>query len=347
MEVAIVDDNAVNLRLFESVVSRISGVTTRTYASSEDALTACTRKPPDMIVLDNHVPEVDAMAFMAGYRKTLHGPETPILIITADADRDLRRQALEAGASDFLSKPADPVEFVARVRNLLASVQLRRQIELRMHVLTSASSHAISEADALELETINLLMRAVEYRENPTGMHGVRMGQYATAIGEYLGLPEVQLRLLLFAAPMHDVGKVAISDAVLLKPDTLTSAEMEQVKSHSMVGYQILSSGKSQIAKMAADIARSHHERWNGEGYPHGLRGEAISLPARIAAVADAFDAMLTHRPYRPARTNDEVFDQLRSLAGVFYDPAIVAIVVRRRSEMLAIASGFADNSVW
>lgn len=344
MLVAIIDDNVTNLKVYVNVVSHVPGVTTQTFQSSADGLEWARHTEPDLIVLDYNMPHPNGVEFIEEYRKIRPTAGTPIVMITADQDREVRHKALDAGANDFLSKPADPVEFLARVKNLLAAAQNRKLLEQRTSIVADAVRQALHDATNHEIETVNSLMHAVEYRDNASGMHVIRMGQYAALLGRGLGLSAEDQRVLMLAAPMHDVGKVAIRDAVLLKIGSLTPAEFEHVRTHATVGYQLLRNGKGPVLKMAAAIAHGHHERWDGEGYPGALHGDAIPLPARICAVADAFDAMISERPYRHALSPDRAFEELHNHSGIFYDPAIVSVALAQRADMLAIASSFADS---
>jgi putative two-component system response regulator len=345
MLVAIIDDNATNLKVYVNVVSHIPGIATKTFQSSAEGLAWCRDTEPDLLVLDYHMPTPNGVEFIQEYRKMRPTAQTPIVMITGEADREVRHQALEAGASDFLSKPADPVEFLARVRNLLSAVENRRLLERKASVVSDASASALHQASTHELETINLLMRAVEYPDNRSGMHVVRMGQYAALLARGIGRPVDEQRLLVLAAPLHDIGKVAVRDSVLQKAGTLTPAEWEMVRHHPLAGYDILKNAGSPILRLGAEIALNHHEYWNGDGYPHGLAGADIPLSARIVAVADAFDAMLSDRPYRRALPHEKAFSELGLFAGVRYDPVVVGAAEANRAQMLEIASSFADNA--
>jgi response regulator RpfG family c-di-GMP phosphodiesterase len=343
--VAIIDDNVTNLKVYVNVVSHIPGVTTKTFQSSAEGLAWCQTTEPDLLVLDYHMPAPNGIEFIQAYRKLRPAAQTPIVMITGEQDRDLRRKALDLGASDFVTKPADPVEFLARVRNLLSAVENRRLLEKRTAVVSDASAHALHGASAHEAEAINLLMRAVEYRENRTGMSVVRLGQFALLLARGLGRSLDEQRLLMLATPMHDVGKVTVPDGVLLKPEPLTAADWDVIRQHPLAGHGILKSGTSPVIKVAAEIALNHHERWNGEGYPNGIAGKAIPISARICAVADAFDAMLSDRPYRRPLSYEKAFEELQSHAGIFYDPGVVRVALSLRAEMLAVASSYADNT--
>jgi two-component system, response regulator RpfG len=346
MLVLIIDDNATNLKVYVNVVTHIPGISTQTFQSSAEGLAWCRDNEPDLLVLDYHMPTPNGIEFIQEYRRLRPTAQTPIVMITGEQDRELRRQALDIGASDFLSKPADPVEFLARVRNLLNIVESRRLLEKKSALVADASTSALHQASAHDVETINLLMRAVEYPENPSGMHVIRIGQYAALLARGIGRPMDEQRQMMLAAPLHDIGKCVVRDSVLLKNGPLTPAEWELVRQHPIAGHHLLENATVPVLKLGAEIALGHHERWNGDGYPNGLAGTAIPLAARIVAVADAFDAMLSDRPYRRALPHERAFEELRTHAGIFYDPVITAAAEASRDEMLGIASTFADDTV-
>jgi putative two-component system response regulator len=346
MLVAVIDDNAVNLKVYVNVISHIPGVQTKTFQSSAEGLAWCTNNELDLLVLDYHMPPPDGVTFIKEYRKAKPAAQTPIIMITGEQDKEIRRQALDVGASDFISKPADPVEFVARVRNLLSAVESRRELMRQSAAATDQGAQALHAATMHEAEAVNLLMRAVGYRENRSGMEHVRIGEYAALLARLVGRTLEEQRLLLIAAPLHDVGKVGIPDSILLKPGGLTAPELSVVHRHPELGHAILVAGSATIFKLGAEIALGHHERWDGEGYPEGIAGERIPLAARIVAVADAFEAMLSEKPYRHALPFEKAFEELHRQAGVFFDPAIVAAALSHREEMLAVASQFGDGMV-
>jgi putative two-component system response regulator len=345
MLVVIIDDNATNLKVYVNVVSHIPGVVTKTFQSSAEALVWCRDTEPDLLVLDYHMPAPNGLEFIQAYRRQRPSAQTPIVMITGEQDREIRHHALDAGASDFLNKPADPVEFLARVRNLLTTVETRRQLEARSAVVADISNSALHKATAHELETINLLMRAVEYPDNPGGMHVVRMGQYAALLAGGIGRGVDEQRQLMLAAPLHDIGKVAVRDSVLQKAGALTPQEWEMVRRHPLAGHDLLKHATNPTLRLGAEIALYHHEQWNGEGYPSRLAGADIPLAARIVAVADAFDAMLSDRPYRRALPHEKAFSELGLHAGVRYDPVVVGAAEVNRERMLEIASTYADNT--
>lgn len=343
MRVLIIDDNATNLRVYGAIVSRIPDVDVHTFNSSSEALAWCVQTEPDLLVVDYRMPEPDGLAFIVEYRALWPDAETPIVMITAEQDRHVRHRALEIGASDFLTKPPDPVEFQARVRNLLALHQSRIALRSRAASLASEVERATREVIEREEETIQRLMRAAEFRDNETGNHILRMGQYAALVGRDLGMSAPDQRMLLLGTPMHDIGKVSTPDRILLKPGPLTAEEWVIMRDHAFAGYSMLEGSSSRILQVAAEIALRHHERWDGGGYPGGLRGEAIPIFARVAAVADVFDALISVRPYKPAWSLDDAFAEIERCMDAHFDPAVARVFLGARSDVLEIERRFRD----
>jgi len=346
VELLFIDDNATNLKVYTTIAARISDVHATTFVSSAAALVWCENHEPDLIVLDYRMPAPNGIEFIERYRKLYAQTDTPIIMITAEQDREVRRRALESGASDFLNKPADPVEFLTRMRNLLVLHERGKQLANRADTLAGEVRAATKEIAGRELETITRLMRAMEYRDNETGMHVTRMGQYAEAVGRSMGLPKDEQNLLLLATPMHDIGKVATPDYVLLKPGALAPDEWAIMKDHARVGHAILAGSASTVLQQAAAIALGHHERWDGTGYPHGVLGTNIPLVARICAVGDVFDALISKRPYKEAWTPAAAFKTIERASGTHFDPMVVEAFFRCQGEILQISQRFADAAV-
>ena len=344
MRVLIVDDSPTNLRVYVAIVAQIAGVEAITFTSSSEALAWCAATEPDLVILDYRMPAPDGLAFIAAYGRLRPGAETPIVMITVEADRDVRRRALELGASDFLTKPSDAVEFLARVRNLLALRQSRVELQGRAESLQVAVERATYKIVEREEETIQRLMRVAGFRDNETGNHVVRMGHYAAHLGGLLGMSTPEQRLLLLATPMHDIGKVSTPDSILLKPGKLTPDEWTVMREHTTVGHAVLEGSSSRILQLAAEIALRHHERWDGTGYPGGISGNAIPVAARIAALCDVYDALLSLRPYKKPWTTADAFAEIERCAGSHFDPAIAAAFLADREPILAIGRQFHDD---
>ena len=344
MKVVIVDDTHINLVLMSRLMEKLDGVSTVAFQSAREALAWCRANPYDLLVLDYMMPDINGLEFISQLDPDPRS-RPPVLMVTASHDIEIRHRALENGANDFLIKPIDKVEFLARTRNMLALRRATVALENRASWLASEVSAATAELRAREQETILLLCRASEYRDPETGAHIQRMAHYSRLIAAELGLSEEEQDRILSAAPMHDIGKVGTPDTILLKPGRLNPEEMEVMRQHALIGYNILKSSEAKMLQLAAEIAYSHHERFDGGGYPNGLKGDAIPLAGRIVAVADVFDALTNVRPYKKAWTLEAARDFLLENSGSHFDPACVNALLKRWSEVLDIR-GRLDDSV-
>ena len=324
MRALLVDDSKPNLLVYEKILARIPDLSARAFTSSAEALVWCAKDEPDLIVLDYRMPAPDGLEFIQYFRGLWPNGDTPIVMITGEKDKHIRHRALELGASDFINKPADPVEFLARVRNLLALRESRIALRNRADSLARDVERATRDIAEREEETIHRLMRAAEFRDNETGNHIVRMGEYAGTLGAALGFSVEDCRLLRLATPMHDIGKVSTPDAILLKPGPLTPEEWTVMRNHTTAGYEILKGSSSRLIQLAAEIALSHHERFDGTGYPAGTKGAAIPASARICAIVDVFDALTSERPYKESWDIERAFSEIERLSGSHFDPKIV-----------------------
>ncbi|MBK7898647.1 MAG: response regulator [Azonexus sp.] len=341
--VLIIDDNDINLTLAKALVQRLGDCQPLTFDRPREALEWCRANEADLVVVDYMMPDMDGLQFIAAFRALPGREDIPILMVTANDQRDIRYEALEGGANDFLNKPIDRVEFSARARNMLALRSSRKFLADRAHhleVLVEERTAAIRER---EKELIVRISRAAEFRDPETGAHIQRMAHYSHLIAQTLGLPERDCRLILEAAPMHDVGKIGIPDYILLKPGRLTPEEFEIMKGHARLGYELLTGSGSAVLQAGAQIACSHHEKFDGSGYPGGLVGPAIPLFGRIVAVADVFDALTSERPYKKAWSLDDAAKFLRDGAGKHFDPDCVEAFLRSWEQALAIHQRFRD----
>jgi two-component system response regulator RpfG len=264
-------------------------------------------------------------------------------MVTSVEDRDVRYRALEAGATDFLTKPVDHHEFRARARNLLLMRRQQNIIKDRAMWLEERVAEATREILLRERETLLRLAKAGEHRDELTGNHVLRMASYSRIIAQELGLPAEECENIELSAPMHDIGKIGVSDAILLKEGKLTASEFSVLKKHTEIGYEILKGSPSKFLQMGALIALRHHEKFDGTGYPNGLRGEGIPLVARIVAVADVYDALTTRRPYKRAWTPDEALEYLCTERGRHFDPTCVDAFCARIDRAARIQFELAD----
>ncbi|MFZ4538602.1 HD-GYP domain-containing protein [Propionivibrio sp.] len=344
--VAIIDDSEINLTLLKALVIKLGDCEPLLFQESLKGLAWCTGSRPDLVIVDYMMPGLDGLQFIARFRTQPGCDEIPVLMITANDDKDVRYEALKVGATDFLTKPVDRIEFSARVRNMLALGASRKKLADKAAWLAEEVKKATAAVHAREQELLFRMSRAAEFRDPETGAHIQRMAHYSRLIAARLGLSVADQELILQAAPMHDVGKIGIPDYILLKPGKLTTEEFDLMKTHSLLGFELLKGSESTILQSAAAIAISHHEKFDGSGYPYGVAGEAIPLFGRIVAVADVFDALTSERPYKKAWPIERAVDLLREGAGQHFDAACVEAFLACRDDVLGIHAEYQDAEV-
>lgn len=342
--VLIIDDSDINLTLIKALVTRLGDCDPLLFDNPVKALDWCRANTPDLIIVDYMMPELDGLQFIAAFRALPGAGEIPVLMITANDQKDVRYEALQGGANDFLNKPIDRIEFSARARNMLSLRTGQRFLADRAQHLASLVEEQTREIRDREKELIIRLSRAAEFRDPETGSHIQRMAHYSHLIAKQLGLPDDQQALILEAAPMHDVGKIGIPDYILLKPGKLTQQEFEIMKTHAQIGFDLLAQSSSSVMMSAAEIAFSHHEKFDGTGYPRGLQGEHIPLFGRIVAVADVFDALTSERPYKRGWPLEEARNWLLEGRGKHFDAACVDAFIAGWDQVLEIRQRFADE---
>jgi putative two-component system response regulator len=323
-KILIVDDMEENTFMLGLILQEAGYVNIKSVNDSRRALPLYTEFQPDLMILDLMMPYLDGFEIM----KQLTGRISedvyfPILILTADVTMKTRQKALSMGAKDFLTKPFDSVEALLRIKNLLETRFLHLQLQNQNQILEEKVRKRTIELEAAQVEIIERLALAGEYRDDNTGEHTRRVGRLAALIARAMGLPEAQSDLIGLAATLHDIGKIGIPDNVLFKPDRLTTEEFKVIKSHITIGSKILSGSRSTLLQMAEEIALTHHEHWDGNGYL-GLREEEIPLAGRIVAIADAFDALTQDRPYKKAWTEKEAIAEIKQKSGLHFDPRVV-----------------------
>ncbi|HEU0014892.1 MAG TPA: HD domain-containing phosphohydrolase [Longimicrobium sp.] len=320
-----VDDELVNLRYLQQVLQRAGDCRVAFTQDPRDAVRLFTELRPDMVLLDLHMPGMSGFELMDALGALIpDGEFLPLVMITADLTPEVRQQALGRGARDFLSKPFDAGEAVLRVRNLLETRALHNAVRGQNRLLEQRVRERTEELERTHMEVLERLAEAAELRDDDTGQHTRRVGALAARLAAALGMSPEAAAVLRHSATLHDVGKIGIPDAILLKPGRLTPEERAVMQSHTTIGARILDEGRTPLMQSAERIARHHHERWDGGGYPGGLAGEDIPLDARIVAVADVFDALSHDRPYRPAWPPEKVYEELRAQAGAHFDPRVV-----------------------
>ena len=323
----VIDDEQPNLDLMGRVLRRLGYDSVVLTSDPAWALSRLSELAPDLILLDLHMPGIDGFEVLRRLQLTVPAESfLPRLVVTADSTDSTRRAALALGANDFLTKPIDVGETALTVGNLLATRMLH--VRLREHndgleELVRARTQALERSHEYLLGRLALV---ADYRDDDTAQHTVRVGVAAELLARAVGFTPAAAALLGQAAPLHDIGKVAVPDAVLLKPGPLTPAEFEVIKTHPAIGAHILAGGESDLLRLAEQVAYSHHERWDGAGYPQGLRGEAIPLAARLVAVVDVYDALTHERPYKLAWSVERTVEEMSGQRGRQFDPEVLDV---------------------
>jgi two-component system response regulator RpfG len=347
LSVLIVDDQSTGrIVLSEIMRSLDASLEVVTFADPIEAIEYARKHPVDMVLTDYKMPNMDGIEAIRRLRRIFGYEDVPIVCITVVNDRDVRYRALEAGATDFLIRPIDRLECGARCRNLLS---LRRHEILkknRTRILEQKIDEATRELRRREVDTLFRLAKAAEQRDKVTGLHLVRMAKYSALIARGAGLSGTEQEAIELAAPMHDIGKIGIPDRILQNPGKLAGEDLRIMQAHARIGYDMLKDSSSGYLQMAAVIALGHHEKFDGTGYPTGLKGEHIPLEARIVAIADVYDALTSVRPYKPAWPVADALVYMEQQAGQHFDPRLVEMLARNREDVLAIGERFADQSV-
>ncbi len=338
--ILVVDDHFENVKLVARFLEWAGYVDVQVMTNSAEALASIKSNPPDIILLDLNMPTPNGYEILAALRGDVVAFRfVPILVFTADVTPETKARALDAGASDFLTKPGDVQEILLRVRNFLSLRKMQLKIELYNQELEENIRVRTANLMTARREALGALARAAELRDDETGLHTQRVGLLSEQIALQLGvLPEFAESIRL-AAPLHDVGKVALPDAILLKEGPLDEEQLVTMRFHTTVGAGIFEGCESPLMKLGREIALSHHEKWDGSGYPHGLKGEQIPLSARIVAIADVYDALTHERPYKAAYSHDDAVSRIRVERGKHFDPNIVDAfleVVASESEQMA-----------
>ena len=333
--ILIVDDEPANVRLLLQMLEMEGYHNVIGISDPRETLDQVARQSTDLVLLDLNMPHLDGYQVMEQL-KTLDLPPS-ILVLTAQTTPESRLRALRAGARDFLSKPFDVAELLARVGNLLEVHRFQVHLRRENAILDERVRERTRELHETRLEIIHRLGRAAEFRDNETGLHIIRMSRYSQVLGLLAGSDEGEADLLLHASPMHDIGKIGIPDRILLKPGKLEPDEWEIMQTHARIGAELLDGHPAPLLRMARDIALSHHEKWDGSGYPNGLKGEDIPLVGRIVAVADVFDALTSARPYKSAWPVDKALAYMGEQRGRHFDPLLVDLFLGNLDKFMPI----------
>jgi len=337
--ILILDDEPANVRLLERMLERLGYMNYRGMTDSREALELIDVFEPDLLLLDLHMPHVDGFQILEQLRQgKLTADFLPVLVMTADVNPDTKVRALASGANDFLTKPVEPAEVGLRVRNLLSTRLMNLELQDQTELLEQKVRARTWELEEAQIEIMERLARAAEFRDDNTGEHTFRVGHNAAELAAAAGAPPPEVELIRTAAPLHDVGKIGIPDSILLKPGALTDQEFELMKGHTEIGARILSGSNFRVLQLAEHIAMWHHEAWDGSGYPHGLKGDKIPLAARIVSIVDVFDALTHDRPYKSAWPAEKAMGVIMEGAGSKFDERLVELYVQMRKERPADA---------
>ena len=363
--VMIIDDERINIEVVKAYLSEAGFSNFRSTTDSRCALDLMEQRPPDILLLDINMPHISGLQILESMRQLEKLNRIPVLILTAAEDPEVKLDALRFGANDFLAKPVDPSELTLRMENVLAVKAYQDHLAQHSEMLEEKVRARTRELEESRQEAIHCLARAGEYRDDDTGQHVTRVGRYTRILAEALGFHRDQLELLEQAAKLHDVGKIGIPDAILHKSGKLDPNEYAVIqqhcgigceimnphpddeahlREHATIGPKILGSTRSPLLRLAAIIAGSHHEKWDGSGYPQGLSGEKIPLEGRIVAVADVFDALSSSRPYKEAFPIDQCIQILEQGRGKHFDPSVLDAFQRKQDEIIAVHSEYTDK---
>ncbi len=340
----IVDDNRANVQLLQQLLNIEEFKNVRSTTDSRTVRDLHQKYNFDLILLDIRMPHMDGFQVMEALKDIHNEDYLPIIVLTAQRDMETRLKALQSGAKDFLTKPFDRLEVLQRIENMLEVRYLYNRQSRQAEILEQKVRERTREIMATRLEIIQRLGRAGEYRDNETGMHVIRMSKGCHRLALSIGLDEDRAEQISQASTMHDVGKIGIPDHILLKPGKLDAGEWEIMKTHAEIGGDIIGGHSSGLMTMAREIALSHHEKWDGSGYPGGLRADSIPIEGRIAAICDVFDALTSSRPYKEAWPVDKALALIQIEAGKHFDPNLVEHFTMIYDQILRIKDRFADE---
>ncbi|MBF0142944.1 MAG: two-component system response regulator [Magnetococcales bacterium] len=342
--VLIVDDTPENLDILKGILAPFYRVQVATNGRVALKI-AFSSTPPDLVLLDVMMPEMDGYEACRLLKLDDRTRDVPVIFVTARSEVDDEARGFELGAADYLVKPVSPPIVLARVRTHLEMHDRRKLLANQVEVRTAQLRLRNLELEETRIEVIRQLGRAAEYRDNETGLHVMRMSRYAGLLARKTGLSDPEADQIMNAAPMHDIGKIGIRDAILLKPGKLTAEEFAVIQTHPEIGYRIIGPQSSDILQLGGLIALTHHEKWNGRGYPRRLAGEEIPLAGRLCAVGDVFDALTARRPYKAPWSVDDALALLVREAGEHFDPRLVSLFVDLKEELVEIMGRYGDES--
>jgi len=341
MNIVSIDDNENNLFLIEVLCKELE-LNVKSFSDPVEGLLYVISNEIDMIIIDYMMPDLNGIEFIKEYREK--NKKVPIIMVTAAGNDDnVHNEAFVVGVNDFLSKPVNSTLFKARVLNLLKLYQNSLLLEDKAKLLSNEVEKATQNLIQREHETLQILGKTAEYKDPETASHVARVAHYSKLLALKYGLDEKDQDIIFYASPFHDLGKVGIDDKILLKPGKLDNAEFDIMKTHSQIGYDILKNSNSEYLKAGAKIAITHHEKYNGLGYPNKLKGEEIDIFGRIVAVVDVFDALTSVRPYKKAWEFDDAINLLKEESGIHFDPKLVELFIENIEDVKSIFKSFKE----
>jgi two-component system, response regulator RpfG len=344
--ITIIDDEFTSRIILDKIVRGLQkDISVHAFASPLGAIDWLRVNHSDLILVDHLMDEMPGLEVIKTIRRIPHLEHVPIIMVTVSNDNETRHKALDLGVAEFITKPFNHYECQIRCRNLLSLHLHHKEILRRSEALEKAVTEATRRILEREQETLFRLAKAGEYRDADTGNHLLRMARFSRLIAEGMGLDENRCNLIEMAAPMHDIGKIGIPDNILLKPGKLSHEEFSIMKTHTSIGYHILKSSHSKYISLGAEIALSHHERYDGSGYPNGLQGKAIPLDARIVTLADVYDALTSERPYKKAWSDQEALEYISANKGTHFDPECAEAFIQQFSKVSIIQQQLKDIS--
>jgi putative two-component system response regulator len=364
--IAIIDDEPLQIRNLKNTLTEAGYGNFATTSDSTEAAELIRQERPDLVLLDIVMPEISGIDVLHVISLDQSLQQLPVIVLTEKADRDVKQVCLELGVSDFLAKPVDPIELLPRVRNILLNKHYRDQQASHAEWLEEQVRKRTAELAASREEVVHCLARAGEFRDDDTGHHVVRVGKYVGVIAKELGFSPSRIEILELAAQLHDIGKIGIPDAILHKPAKLDDEQYATMKTHCAIGKEIIQPlppqeaallrsharlgasmlhvPSSPLLMLAARIAQTHHEWYNGQGYPLGLKGEDIPIEGRMTAVADVYDALSTKRSYKPAFPREKCFAILEEQRGTHFDPKVLDAFFARADDIISIQLDYMDR---